>query len=231
MGNQIFKSAFFNSLRGAKNEWAKDAQNRVTIQFDEIAYKIESSGDHNKRVLEGKCQNLITCWKKYQENPREESNLWYAYYSCYTGLFSELKGFEYLVQKGYKNVCFLEEGNSKTPDFYMDENVFCEVKNINPPKKEECRRIAKVIEAVEIDEDFKTKLFRQINGVVQDSIQKFEAVKAPLSKDKRLLLLNVILGNDALDHDNISTIFTEPERKLLETKHKISIAMIVTFSI
>ncbi len=229
-GNQIFKSAFFNSLKGAKNEWAKDAQNRVTIRFDEIAYKIESSGDHNKRVLEGKCQNLISCWKKYQENPIEESNLWYEYYSCYTGMFSEIKAYDYLLHKGYENICFLEEGKSKTPDFSMDDNVYCEVKNINSPREDEYRRIAKVVTAEEINEDFKPKLLKKISDGVQDSINKFESVNAPQSKDKRLLISNVILGNVAGVDDEESYNFIKSEMKRLEAKYTISIIMIDTFS-
>lgn len=252
MDNQIFKSAFFNNLHSVRNEWAKDTKHGVAFQLDEIAYTIESSGEHNKGVLEGKCNNLISCWKNYLENPIEKSklkmmdldeylainpdvkqklNIEYEYYSCYTGLFSEIKAYDYLLHEGYENICFLEEGNSKTPDFHMDDNVYCEVKNINSPREDEYRRMSKVVTAEEINEDFKPKLLKKISDGVQDSINKFESVNAPQSKDKRLLISNVILGNVAGVDDKESYNFIKSEMKRLEAKYTISIIMIDTFSV
>lgn len=252
MDNQIFKSAFFNNLHSVRNEWAKDTKHGVAFQLDKIAYTIESSGEHNKRVLEGKCNNLISCWKKYLENPIEKSklkmmdldeylatnpdveqelNIKYEYYSCYTGLFSEIKAYDYLLHKGYENICFLEEGKSKTPDFSMDDNVYCEVKNINCPREDEYGRMSKVAMEDEINEGFKPKLLKKISDGVQDSINKFESVNAPQSKDKRLLISNVILGNVAGVDDEESYNFIKSEMKRLETKYTISIIMIDTFSV
>ena len=251
MDNQIFKSAFFNNLHSVRNEWAKDTKHEVVSQMDEIAYTIENSSEHNKRVLEGKCNNLISCWKNCLKNPIEKSklkmmnldeylatnpdveqksNIEYEYYSCYTGLFSEIKAYDYLLHEGYGNICFLEEGKSKTPDFHMDDNVYCEVKNINSPREDEYRLKGRVAEAVEINEDFKSKLLKKISDVVQDSINKFESVNAPQSKDKRLLILNVILGTVAAVDVDKSYNFIKSEMKRLEAKYTISIIMIDTFS-
>ncbi len=191
-------------------------------EFDNIAHAIETSSCCNKIILHKKLQKIIdhidpsregrVISSKLQEmsldefceqHPDAENNLEHSYaeWTNYVSIFSEMKVFDELRAMGLREIQFLEEvSGRKTPDLKAiehGEDIFVEVKFISPPKNEEQGMIARVVDFVEVNENFWESVKKKLFDGLEDAKDKFEAMGAYADNCKRWVYIYIFWGTDA----------------------------------
>ena len=218
------QSDFFRVLEEKKCWWViktLESQNpdvnRQLEKFDNIAYSIETSSCHNKRLLHTKCEHIInqitpgrtdfvisrklqpiSLPELYEHQPGVRNILESAYAENVfrASVLSEIRVFDELTKLNIKEIKFLEEESKrKTPDFkvvYNGQNIFVEVKCINPEKEEEQKMMFGLVEFVELNSDWWEKVKKKLSDALKDAKAKFEAVNAYAENCKRWVYVSII---------------------------------------
>ena len=230
-------------------------------EFDRIAFTIEQSGSNNQSCLRRKLEvlvNKITNLSKlphsdfqipraavlsewFGDQPEDEAylNNRYEEYSCYVSIFTEMKVYDQLRVETFCNIVFIpEQGGRKNPDFSAEHprigKTFVEVKSVNPPRLEEYRLMAKIIQFVEVNKDYRENILKKVKEALEDAREQFDSAKAPPNRNNRIVFLNFIRGVDAklqIDEGgrSLQRIFDTEVFSELEGRYELQIREIETF--
>ena len=224
--------------------------------FDNIAHAIEMSSPDNKKILGIKRQqvmNYITPGRSNFIFPRSPQALSlseliqiqpeakvilekaYAENVFRASVLYEIRAFDELIKAGLQEIQFLEEVTGrKMPDFkakHNGQNVYVEVKTINPEKAEEQRMMFGLAEFVELDSNWWEKVRKKIMDALGDAKAKFEAINAYTQECKRYVYVSIIWwsSNATWQHQAPEKLITEQFIHGLETDFDIELKFFKTF--
>jgi len=221
----------------------------ILNKADKILFEIEKKKDKKQyQVLKKKFESLKMERKNYtsvesknlNESDIEKIEKFFDY-------FIELTVYKELENRGFKNIQFLPESKTKTPDImacFNGKYYYIEVKNIRKSKKErnalwkgkEGENLAnKILPRNFADnfESFKTKvkngIKKKIESCIKDANEKFKNVEKSNIEIKKILVINYIEGYEVWCIErrdnlrNLRGVLGNDYFNKLEKENKISI--------